>query len=375
MIRLVAAILAFLFSNSVVVAKPPSEEALRSVDEWKRLADEMVKNEHEQVYLPMSQSRNSWQYYNLAYAVDGNIAVFRATGDISYLDRALLYVENCMASAKPSKHLKNSQFKDDYLAWPAYDHPEDKSIKGGEYPLFESYLWRYVTVLLRAMREVPNVWDDVSYRKRWTSILTFTERHIFDKWYERGTDNLYRSRTHMAAHWAFIALNLSSLTNDRERRKRCEEVVQSINTGLPNYKSSLRKQLQPHAKVKGAVFWSDEWGVFDPPGQDVAHGNNVVAYLVEAYEAGTEFKKADIESLTTLLLEVIWTKDGDKYRFAEYVDGSGMGTGWFSDGFMKLGRYSQAVQRRLEKHDVGRTIQFFGNGMLNARYLTAKPKR
>ena len=123
-----------------------------------------------------SFSINSWQFYNLAYGIDGNVAFFEATGKKEYLDRALTYAENCVASAEPSKSLPASQFKDDYLGWPAMNHPLDRSIRGGEYPLYESYCWRYVTRLLRVMRRTPAIWDDDDYRRRYTALLDFTEK-------------------------------------------------------------------------------------------------------------------------------------------------------------------------------------------------------
>ena len=59
------------------------------------------------------------------------------------------------------------------------------------------------------------------------------------------------------------------------------------------------------------------------------------------------------------------------YRYAGFVDGSGKGNGWFNDGFMKLGRYDIEIQKRLETHQVGRGVQFYGNGALNASRLRA----
>jgi hypothetical protein len=51
------------------------------------------------------------------------------------------------------------------------------------------------------------------------------------------------------------------------------------------------------------------------------------------------------------------------------VDGSGRGNGFFNDGFVKLGRYGTALQRRLESHEVALNTQLYGNGALNARLL------
>ena len=66
-----------------------------------------------------------------------------------------------------------------------------------------------------------------------------------------------------------------------------------------------------------------------------------------------------------MLTRVIWP-GGTTYR--NYVDGTGADNGWFSDGFVKLGRYDAAVQRRLEQHQVVND-QFAANMALNARIL------
>jgi hypothetical protein len=342
---------------------------LRSAEEWERLGAERAQREHEQEYLPRSRSVNSWRFYNLAYGVDGNLAFFEATGNKEYLDRALTYAENCVASAQPSRSLPASQFKDDYLAWPATDHPQSRSIAGGEYPLYESYCWRYVTRTLRVMRQTPVIWADENYRRRYAALLDFTEKHIFDKWHSRGENHLYRSRTHMASHWAYIALELSLLTGDADRKAKCIQVYSKINSGTPGNGSSLRGQLAPHRSDKSAYFWSSQWGSKDPPGQDVSHGNNMVAYVVEAHDLGVEFTKEDIAAFSALLLNMLWKPDGAGDRFAAFVDGSGKGNGWFNDGFMKLGRYNAEIQKRLESHTVGRGVQFYGNGALNAHRL------
>jgi hypothetical protein len=60
-----------------------------------------------------------------------------------------------------------------------------------------------------------------AYAARYLAILTFTERNIWDKWYSRGQTNIYRIRTHMSSHWAYIALNLERLTASPIRAAQC----------------------------------------------------------------------------------------------------------------------------------------------------------
>ncbi|WP_233595213.1 MULTISPECIES: hypothetical protein [Corallococcus] len=326
------------------------------VDEWGRA--------HTRDFLPWSNSRNSWNFYNLAYGLDANTAMFRATGKKAYLDRALLYVNNLVASAARSSALPHSQYKDGYWGWAS----TVSAPAGQEVPLYESYCWRYVTRLLRVIRETPELYAADVYRSQYERLLTFSEKNIFEKWFVRGAnDNLYRNRTHMAAHWAFIAMDLSRMTTDPERKARYLEVFDNINQGLPNFPSSLRGQMEPNPDHPTAYFWNDRWGLNSQPGQDVAHANGVVAFIVEAYEADMTWTANDVRRLTVTLNTVIWPAP---QAYAEYVDGTGEGDGWFNDGLMKLGRYDINLQRRLEAHTVGRNSQFFANGALNVRLLS-----
>ncbi|WP_224247832.1 hypothetical protein [Hyalangium gracile] len=346
---------------------PPSPPGLRGVEDWEQRFLEQWDFEHHSSFLPASTSGDSWQLYTLAYGIDGNTAMYRATGKIQYLDRALLYVDNVIDTARDSWSLPDSHFRDAYRGW-ASQHPETL---GDEVALTESYCWRYVTRLLRVIRERPALYGHTRYRKAYHRILEFTEKYIFDKWFSRGASSyIYRENTHMASHWAYIAMNLSLMSSDPTRQVRYQEVFHAINWHLPNHGSSLREQLRPHPAHAEAVFWDDAWGSRSRPGQDVSHGNGVVAFITEARDAGMEWEDPDVRALAVTLDSVIWPS---ARRYAEYVDGSGDGNGWFNDGFMKLGRYNVELQRRLETHLVGQNTQFYGNAALNVRILSEQP--
>jgi hypothetical protein len=343
---------------------PPDVADLRPVSDWEQRFLATWESDH-RIDEPASRSPDSWEHYDLAYAIDSNTAIFRATGTTRYLDRALAYVGNVVATARLSSTLPTSQYHDGYLGWVSFR--VDLNPTGVEVPLYESYFWRYATTMLRAMRDTPAVYGDPSYRARYDSLVEFAEIQMFDKWYARGAnDTIYRSRTHLAAHWAMIALNLALLTSDPTRRARYREVVDNIDLHLPNYDASLRGQLRQNPVEPSAYFWNSVWGSFQRPGQDVSHGNGVLAYLVEARDRGDHWTDADMAGFAALLTRVIWPAPG---TYRDYVDGSGVGDGWFSDGFVKLGRYDAAVQQRLEQHPSG-SGQFAANMALNAAILS-----
>ncbi len=343
---------------------PPPPPDLRTVSDWEQLFLDNWDVEHTSYFLPESTSGDSWQLYNLAYGIDGNTAMYRATGNRQYLDRALLYATNAVGTARDSWWFPTSQFKDSYRGWTS----QTPETSGLEVALYESYCWRYVTRLLRVIRETPALYDNPSYRNPYLQLLAFSEKDIFEKWFQRGPNNyIYRENTHMASHWAYIAMNLSLMTTDETRKARYLEVFDNINRSLPNHASSLRGQLRANPAHAAALFWDETWGSHSPPGQDVSHGNGVVAFITEAHDAGMEWEDEDVRALAVTLDTVIWPADG---QYAEYVDGSGEGGGWFNDGFMKLGRYSIPLQRRLETHLIGQNTQYYGNAALNVRLLS-----
>jgi hypothetical protein len=354
-------------ADDVLAATPPASQPavdLRPVTYWEKRFLESWDYDRENG-LPKSLLPDSWPHYEISYDVDAATAMYRATGQKRYLDRALEYVGNVVSTARQSSSLPTSQYRDRYLGWVSTRPDLDPS--GVEVPLYESYFWRYATTLLRVMRQTPAVYTDAAYRQRYDDLLAFAEVHIFEKWHRRGADdNIYRSRTHMVAHWATIALNLSLITDDPDRRARYRTVVDAIDRGLPNEPSSLRGQLRRSTVEPSAYFWSDVWGSERRPGQDVSHGNSVMAYVVEAKDLGGHWTAADMAGFTALLTKVIWPSGR---RYAAYVDGTGKDNGWFSDGFVKLGRYDRAAQRRLEDHHVV-NAQFAANMALNARTLS-----
>ncbi|RKG92499.1 hypothetical protein [Corallococcus terminator] len=339
---------------------------LRTVAAWETLFLGRWNSEHTSSFLPMSKSLDSWQFYNLGYGVDGNTAMYRATGKTQYLDRALLYANNVVNNARVSSSLPRSQFKDSYMGWAS----ARSDTVGQEVPLFESYCWRYVTRMLRVIKETPALYNNSNYRAQYDKLLAFTERNMFEKWLKRGANSyIYRVNTHMASHWAYMAMDLSRMTTDATKKATYMTVFNNINRDMPNNTSSLRGQLKTSMVNPAAYFWAANWGSSARPGQDVAHGNGVMAYLVEARDAGMEWTAADMQKFVVTLNNVIWPS---ATRYANYVDGTGSGTGWFNDGLMKLGRYDANLQRRLETHKVGNNTQFYGNGALNAKVLSGQ---
>src|SRR5690606_22374072 len=113
---------------------------------------------------------------------------------------------------------------------------------------------------------------NTNYRNQYNKLLAFTERNMFEKWYRRGANaNIYRVNTHMASHWAYIAMDLSKMTTDATKRSTYLTVFNNINRKLPNYSTGLRGQMRASTTKPGGYFWNANWGSTSRPGQDVAH--------------------------------------------------------------------------------------------------------
>jgi len=329
--------------------QPVSYWENRFLKKWEEDSSDITK---------LSTSNDSWKFYDLSYSIDGFTTMFEATGKPYYLDRALALVYNMINSSTTTSQIATSQYKDRYKGWVNKSHPQLGN-NGKEYPLYESYCWRYVTALLKVMKNTPSVNSNPTYKSKFSDILAFTEQNIYDKWIYRGQGNVYRSNTHMFSHWARISMDLWCIT-----KKNKYKVVFS------NFDNRLRKQINVGTRSLlkqsgGALFWSDKWDRSNSPGQDVSHGNAVVATIIELFNCNQGFNKTDIDNLINLLDTKIWLPN----KYSKFIDGSGKGNGWFTDGFIKLGRFDAILQQRIEKHTIGRNIQYFGNGALNAKIL------
>jgi len=341
---------------------PGATPALRSATAWADAFDEQWRLTRAQVQ-GWAASGDSWDQYTLAYSIDALTSAYLATGRISYAEDGLRLLDAVAASSRPSADLPGSRFHDGYRGW-ASGLKEDG---GDEVPLYESYLWRYGTGLLRVVRQDPALWSRPGVRSAYQRLLGVAVRDVFGKWWSRGPDSyIYRERVHLSAHWALIALNLDLLDPNPARRARYATVVKEfVHGSVAERRPGLRAQLVASPFDPKAWFWSDVWGSYDLPGQDVSHGNAVVTFAVEAHDLGIAVTDDDIRRFGYTLTSMVWPRPGPG---AEHVDGSGTGTGWFSDGFVKLGRYDAALQARLERHQPANG-QFYAALALNAAIL------
>ena len=246
-----------------------------------------------------------------------------------------------------------------------------------ELALVESYYWRFVATLLRVMHANPELLER-GYRAKYEELLEFTQVHIWDKWHAKGIGSIYRSRVHMASHWARIAQELYLITGDAEYLPVFENISHGEMVGHP---SNIREQLEMNPDQPSAYVWSSEWGVdWRTSVQDTSHAGAVISFITNAFDHGMYWGEADIDALTSTMVDVVWPESlgGDYHR---YVDGTNEGMDPYGPPWgrlhewLNLGRYDLAVQRRIENDYPVRNFDYFGpHGIgiaaLNAKILT-----
>lgn len=351
---------------------------MRPVSYWEGKFDTAaVRAQCDQRIVDLQGARyGSHALYRSAYTCfDGLVAMWRATGDTAYLDIALDHIEQAIGLARP----RTGQYDDDFLGWEAFD-------TGTEQALREVYLWRYVTVMLREMNERPALLAG-GYQSRYDAILAFTETHVYTKWRTRtGFTDIYPNRTHMVSHWGHICMNLAMIARSPTIRSECGDVVDQINNGMDRHGGAgLRSQLTGWSAVPGALHWANQWNQTpDSLGwpTDTNHGAAEVGYMVEAFDHGVDFTRAEIDGLLALTNRHIlpagtstppaWISFDPGFCPSDYSDSVCSSYGnLFTDGFAKLGRFDATLQKKLEIYiDRDRGLgQLAGNAALNAAVL------
>ena len=327
--------------------------------------------------LSTSNPKDGWALYNLAPGIDGNGMLYRATGDTKFLERALMYIENCIARSVVSNNTNfpSSSYKDGYRGWINITHPTGAD--NDEQQLHEFYMWRYVMQLLYYAR------NETAYASRMAAILSFTETNIWTKWYGRGSgqNRLYRETIYMTAHTAIVALYLKGMAASATVRSQCQTVLDNIDhIGFPiylkdNVKPSFRGQMLVHPVDSDAYIFKAFWPYFgqsEPYYCDQGHGDAFLTYVIAAMDMGYgDWGLADIQKFLKMAAQY-WPSAGTFYYWLIGSTGeSGRKNGGnYNDGTLKLGGFNADFQRRVETHTS--TIngsQFQGCGALNAARL------
>ncbi|MBL7474041.1 hypothetical protein [Robertkochia sediminum] len=320
---------------------------LYNIDHWISEFDNAWNAEYS-YYLPKADSGSPFDIYMLAYAIDANTTMFKVTGDRKYLDRALEYVEAKIANAQVSSSLPNSSYKDSYLGWCNTDKaswPED------EVSLGEAHGFRMVSSLVRTLHDATDIRAEQSYQQRYEDLLQFMEVHIWEKWESRGMANIYRSRTHMASHWARMGMDLYYITGNSKYQKVYQDFFYANSDSYVSIKPLIEA-----GSTDTHLLWKSHSS--NPNFNDISHANAEVALFFESREIGlNDFTETELNKLIRTFEDKMY-KTAGPYPF--YLDGSGsQDDNSFNEGWFRLGGHSTSVQKKLQDYyDVRRNTTF-----------------
>lgn len=311
---------------------------------------------------------SSYRLMEFSRGLGSLLTMFEVTNDKKYILEALSLSERLISKSKFGKDIINNpnNYKDSYKGWENQNENYLKHPNGGkhleEVPLFESYLFRYLAKMAFMIEKDTGLNDDDSVAERGRVISKFVEENGWEKWFKRGEavspgcyPYLFRSRTHMASHWAIVALYMRELTSDSNKQKQYDDFLFLYN-----------KQLKANMKIneQDAYVWNMTWDQSWPYGtncnpssktsivQDLDHGNHVVTYIIESYELGKgPWSADDINHLVNTVKFVLY--DSEHNRFYGNLDGKvipKMSDGInCSDGFLKLARFDSELIELFER--------------------------
>ncbi len=299
----------------------------------------------------------------LSYGLDAILAMYETTDSMSYLNDAIAITNNYIDKAQVTGNIPGNTFrlKDSYRGWIERGGDSTSGIYHSETVLSEIYFFQYVTRLLKNIHQTPSLLKINRIKRFYDQTLDFVETNIWDKWVNRGIryandkDNyLLLSRTHMASHWAYIAAELSFLTNSSEHKAAYLSFVHLYNTQLENN----------FYKYDKYISWNQTWDTpqdkesrkhnNDDKVQDVSHANLVVSYIVEAYDLGLWKDSDAVQRIINTLEDKLW--DPQNCVFRDNINGTMFKSGqkgsvgsFQADGFVKLTRYDSSLFKIYEK--------------------------
>jgi hypothetical protein len=310
--------------------------------------------------------------YYVAWGLATQLDMWRATGNNQYLDELIQMAYNMINKSRFVAIGNGST----YYGWPGVtprDAPENDIVYPIGVPLWESYAFRYFTTMLRIMKDSPVLlasahnngnFTGTTYQNVYDYLLSWIEKHMWEKWKVSGLGNLYRSNTHMASHWARIGMDLHYCTNNQEYY----EVFANITfAGFPSGTSyigaNFQDQLRINTSVPSAYDWSATWFNQVSP-QDTDHAGDIIVWVAESFDIGYYWTQTDIDRFASTFKDVMWlNKNSEPMLLEPFVNGAGTPTdvaGYKAYGWWSMARWNDDL------YNLARTYITNGNAEFSA---------
>ncbi|MCO5235652.1 MAG: hypothetical protein M9933_05220 [Chitinophagaceae bacterium] len=327
---------------------------------------------------------------HLSTTLDAIQAAYIVTKDSAYLNDAIQLIDNIISTATISSTIPGNtyKYKDNYLGW--ISQTPDQAFNNEAF-LFEGYVFQYITRFLYLINRNGWIFQSPEHLQWYNITLSFIEKNVWEKWITRsklqyGSPNriFLGVRTHMAAHWAGIALVLEKVSLNQELKNQCKALYST-------YDLLLRRNLRINVAHPDAYTWNCTWDNTDgTPAkkdkevfiQDVSHGNHVISYLITAIELeSANWNMDDVNRFINTVEKIIYNPQN--ISFNDSVDGtpSPERPGWGNfqaDGWIKLARYDMKLQNVYMRFAETRadllrrysqSLQYYANLALNQYYF------
>lgn len=324
----------------------PPEFFLATFITW----SEYERNSSLSPYLQMSKTKAATSYY-LSYGIEENIDAWLSTGNTKWLDTAIEYIENHIATAEPQINFEVRKYNDKLRGWPVIQSLQHLELRIlGEYIQGEAQFARSVARMLWLMEIVPSVEESVKYRTKRYLISEWVYENIIGKWYfrklEKGHEVGRQIFNHSAgldyySRWAHIALYFSQLESSNESQ-HLASVIYAQTSGPKGYVTrpggefrSVKSRLYDHPDIDDAYWWSDNWSKTPPGlGADVPHAGITAAFAADAISLGAlGWNGDDLRKLRRTLNNLI---NPDTFLQSSHLAGGAMGTQANLAGWMRL---------------------------------------
>ncbi len=273
-----------------------------------QLTFDNIWNQNKNSFITQSLSGDSNDVYSLEFLVDGLTSMYEATGNTTYIDNALMIVENEISTARPV----GADNRTGWLRPNGQSSFVDES-RGAE----------YFSRLARVIKTNPQL--NAVYGTRANNILMFVDQNILDKWlndrsfgYPTGWEWVSRIHTdppgtlsgYIQGHQILIALTVrnmdaAGMTGPKHGNQSWADLGNIV---MSAYKSRL--VVNPNGACTwddGKFLWTDsKTGIID-----TFHANEYPLAAITYYQDGVIMSSSDIQCLSKVFTRNVWNNKSD----------------------------------------------------------------
>lgn len=345
--------------------------------EWTRAVSRYTTDSETIPEPPNTQRR----YYDTR-VIDAAFTMFQVTGNTTYLDQWVWYIDRCIALMSDfpptggnwygSSVINPYNDNQAYLDWPT-DQPQDGTYNVAQ--LYDGHGWRNIMKQLYVLGKVATAVHALEYSTGRTYLniynqyraffeFNFWEKWEYRRWYGDSSGPM-RGNTHMSSHMAAqMAYWLAKMYEVEGNAAKVNELLSWVDAWLfdvsqkSSYASGYGMIDQLREDTNGYI-WNATFGTMTSA-TDIGHSNAEVSTLIDLYQDNYQGLNWSFTNIQKLIQRMDWLFDQctDQVNFddiAYYLNGNaGATVRILSYGWVRLGRFDVGIQLRMEQYDNAR---------------------